>query len=84
MEQAVAAALGLIWEFSVPIDPQSCGMDRHVGYFSHAVTAVTPQAALNVAQTKLDRLYGPGRWAAAQAVVLTRSANRIIVERVRV
>jgi hypothetical protein len=84
MESPMAAALGPIWAFSVPtIRPDNPDLLlADVGYAHYTTEALTPQAALNKAQVALDRLYGPGRWAAAQAVVLTKGANRIIVERV--
>jgi hypothetical protein len=68
------------WQFSVPREEKALGRNRH--YDDHDVRAITPQAALNLAQAKIDSTYGPGRWSASQAVVLTTGPNRIIVERV--
>lgn len=79
MEPLVAAA-DMTWEFSVPVDG-ALGIDGR--YARHEIQALTPQAALNVAQVEIDTIYGPGRFRAAQAVVLTQGTNRIIVERAR-
>lgn len=67
------------WKYTLRLSAPHARCQQDANY---EVAAIQPRAAINLAQTQLDRVYGPGKWSVVKAVI-EGDEHRLIVEEVK-